>query len=114
LDLLSHRLPHRVPHPITRIVIKRQCTVKDSKAHIQPHCSGSSWTWKDVSKCQSGGALSAMKVRSQISSLTCLIPTFCPAKTVLRLIFCRFKQMRPHAITRDSLVVERVVELGQT
>jgi hypothetical protein len=30
---------------------------------------------------------------SQTRSLTCLMPTFCPANTLLRLIFCRLKQV---------------------
>src|SRR5262249_17748471 len=32
-------------------------------------------------------------------SVTCLMPTLWPANTVLRLIFCRLKQMRPHVVT---------------
>jgi hypothetical protein len=32
-------------------------------------------------------------------SLTCLMPTRWPAKTVLRLIFSRLKQIRPHVVT---------------
>jgi len=40
-----------------------------------------------------------MKLTSQICSLTCLMPTLWPAKTVLRLILRRLKQMRPHVVT---------------
>jgi hypothetical protein len=48
----------------------------------------------------------SMKPTSQISRLTCLIPTLWPANTVLRLIFCRLKQMRPHVVTVKQLVAE--------
>ena len=39
------------------------------------------------------------KLTSQIPSSTSLIPTACPAKTVLRLIFLRWRQMRPQLVT---------------
>ena len=39
-----------------------------------------------------------MKLTSQILSSTSLTPTFWPAKTVLRCIFFRPKQMRPHCV----------------
>ena len=53
-----------------------------------------------------------MKLTSQILSPTCLMPTFWPAKTWLRLIFRRSKQMRPQRVT-VTVVVERIVEFGQ-
>jgi hypothetical protein len=58
-----------------------------------------------------------MKLTSQICSLTCLMPTFCPANTVLRLIFCRLKQMRPHERwhedgTFDQLDAEDSIKAG--
>jgi hypothetical protein len=40
-----------------------------------------------------------MKLTSQILSLTSLMPTFWPANTVLRLIFCRLNRMRPQRVT---------------
>ncbi len=40
-----------------------------------------------------------MKLTSQIWSLTSLMPTFCPAKAWLRLIFCAPRQMRPQRVT---------------
>jgi hypothetical protein len=43
-----------------------------------------------------------MKLTSQMCSLTCLMLTLWPAKTTLRLIFCRLKQMRPHVVTVDE------------
>jgi hypothetical protein len=52
-----------------------------------------------------------MKVTSQIRSLTCFTPTFCPAKTWLTLILRRFQRMRPHvrayATRIDPLVALR-------
>ena len=54
-----------------------------------------------------------MKVTSQISSLTCLIPTFCPANTT-EINFLPVKADAAACGHRDSLVVERVIELGQT
>jgi hypothetical protein len=39
-----------------------------------------------------------MKLTSQIRSLTWRTPTICPAKTVLKLIFRRFQQMRLHRV----------------
>jgi hypothetical protein len=44
-----------------------------------------------------------MKLTSQILSSVCLMPTVCPAKTWLRLIFLRLKQMRPHVVTVTAL-----------
>ena len=44
-------------------------------------------------------------------SLTCLTPTFWPAKTVLRLIFCRPKQISAAAGHGDRTIVERILEL---
>ena len=43
-----------------------------------------------------------MKVTSQICSSTCLMPTFRPAKTVLRLTLWRTKQIRPQLVTVTS------------
>ena len=40
-----------------------------------------------------------MKVTSQTWSATCVTPTFWPAKTWLRLILRRLKQIRPHPVT---------------
>ncbi len=40
-----------------------------------------------------------LKLTSQIFSLTSLIPTFCPANTVLRLIFRLPTQIRPQLVT---------------
>ncbi len=44
-----------------------------------------------------------MKVTSQMRSVTFLIPTFRPAKTLLGLILRRTKQVRPWAVTGDRL-----------
>ena len=40
-----------------------------------------------------------MKLTSQILSPTSLTPTFWPAKTVLSVILCGARQMRPHWVT---------------
>jgi hypothetical protein len=40
-----------------------------------------------------------MKLVSQSLSSTCLMPTFCPAKTFERLTFLVLRQMRPQAVT---------------
>ena len=40
-----------------------------------------------------------MKVTSQMRSSIWRIPTFWPAKTVLRLTFCLLKQIRPQVVT---------------
>jgi hypothetical protein len=44
-----------------------------------------------------------MKLMSQIRSSVCLTPTVWPAKTWLRLIFWRLKQMRPHVVIVTAL-----------
>ena len=40
-----------------------------------------------------------MKLTRQILSRTSLMPTFCPAKTPLRLTYWPLKQMRPQRVT---------------
>ena len=40
-----------------------------------------------------------MKVTSQTRSPTCVIPTFCPAKTWLQLTFRACQQIRPQFVT---------------
>jgi hypothetical protein len=54
-----------------------------------------------------------MTLMSPICSLTCSMPTLWPVKTVLRLIFCRLKQMRPHVVTgADGLGQAVLLENG--
>jgi len=45
-----------------------------------------------------------MKLTSQMPFSTSLMPSLCPAMTVEMLIFFRFMQMRPQAVTKMSLL----------
>ena len=54
-----------------------------------------------------------MKVTSQISSLTCLMPTLLPSKYDAEIDFLPIEADAPARRHGDSLVVEWVVEVGQ-
>src|SRR5215472_12894887 len=51
---------------------------------------------------------------NQMSSCTSLMPTACPAKTWLKLIFLLPRQMRPASSDHDGFVVERIVDVRQS
>ena|SRR5688572_8565376 len=54
----------------------------------------------DTSRHRSRPKSYAIKLTSQIRSVTCRTPTRCPAKTWLRFTLRQLKQMRPQRVTR--------------
>ena len=49
-----------------------------------------------------------------MSSCTSLMPTACPAKTWLKLIFLLPRQMRPQRVDHDGFIVEGIVDVRQS